>query len=328
MSILCISHKLELAIHDAFKRSKLNSDAEEQLQTVYYLFWRANLKWCLFKKHANVLEIKYRCFKRPGGTRWAEHQVTALNTFLYKIHNLLSFLNDEIALPYNQTMKKEKKCLEGVLKQCQSLEVLLFQSIKVDLLQIIKPTSKALESIKTLLPEDVTIVENTLQQYSDLLERLNGDGVETLREKNVFPTLNKEILHLIIFDKYDTSLGHNTRQDPGHVGAYTFCGCILSGRDLEVRLQNVFNEVILIVEVLKESLEARLSFLSDDPLLSAASVLLDASSYKNRNIEFILKVAEKVHEHFAKPLAENGFIKLCLGESNFEKKYKLGNIIR
>ena len=38
VSILCISHKLELVIHDAFKRSKLNSDAEEQLQTVYYLF--------------------------------------------------------------------------------------------------------------------------------------------------------------------------------------------------------------------------------------------------------------------------------------------------
>ena len=143
VSILCISHKLEFAIHDAFKRSKLNSDAEEQLQTVYYLFRRANLKWCLFKKHANVLEIKYRRFKRPGGTHWVEHQVTALNTFFYNLHNLLSFLNDEIALPYNQTMKKEKTRLEGILKQCQSLEVLLFQSIKVDLLQIIKPTSKA-----------------------------------------------------------------------------------------------------------------------------------------------------------------------------------------
>ena len=93
-------------------------------------------------------------------------------------------------------------------------------------------------------------------------------------------------------------------------------------------LQNVFNEVVLIVEVLKESLEARLSFLSDDPLLSAASVLLDASSYRNHDKEFILKAAEKVYEHFAKPLEENGFIKLRLGESNFEKRNKLGNIIR
>ena len=171
VSIRCISHKLELAVHDAFKRSKLNSDAEEQLQTVYYLFRRANLKWRLFKKHANALEIKYHRFKRPGGTPWVEHQVTALNTFLYNLHNLLRVLNDEIALPYKQTTKKERTRLEGILKQCQSLEVLLFQSIKVDLLQIIKPTSKGLESIKILLPEAVTIAENTLQQYRDLLKK-------------------------------------------------------------------------------------------------------------------------------------------------------------
>ena len=104
------------------------------------------------------------------------------------------------------------------------------------------------------------------------------------------------------------------------MGAYTFCGCILSGRDLEVGLQNVLNEVVLIVEVLKESLEARLSFLSDDPLLSAASVLLNASSYKNHDKEFILKAVKKVYEHFVKPLEENDFIKSRLGESNFEKK--------
>ena len=162
VSILCISHKLELTVHDAFKRSNLNSDAEEPLQTVYYLFRRANLKRRFFKKHANVLEIKYRRFHRPGGTRWVEHQVTALNAFLYNLYNLLSFLNDEIALPYNQTMKKEKTSLEGILRQCQSFEVLIFQSIKIDLLQIIKPTSKALELIKILLPEAVMIVENTL----------------------------------------------------------------------------------------------------------------------------------------------------------------------
>ena len=214
-------------------------------------------------------------------------------------------------------MKKEKTRLEGILKQCQSLEVLLFQSIKVDLLQIIKPTSKGLELIKILLPEAVTIVENTLQQYRDLLERFNEDGVETPRDENIFPTLNEEILQIIIFDEYATSLGHNTRQDPSHMGAYTFCGCILSGQDLGVGLQNVFNEVVLIVEVLKESSEARLSFLSDDPLLSAASVLLDASSYKSHDKEFIVKAAKKVYAHFTKPLEENGFIKLRLGESKF-----------
>ena len=38
IQILCLSRKVELVIYDAFKRSKLNRDAEEQLELVYYLF--------------------------------------------------------------------------------------------------------------------------------------------------------------------------------------------------------------------------------------------------------------------------------------------------
>ena len=49
IQMLCLSHMLELVIHDAFKQSKLNRDAEEQLELVYYLFKRTNLKWGLLK---------------------------------------------------------------------------------------------------------------------------------------------------------------------------------------------------------------------------------------------------------------------------------------
>ena len=38
IQILCLSRKVELVIYDAFKQSKLNRDAEEQLELVYYLF--------------------------------------------------------------------------------------------------------------------------------------------------------------------------------------------------------------------------------------------------------------------------------------------------
>ena len=48
----CANHKAELAIHDAFKVSELNTESERLLNNIYYLFRKANLKWRLFKRQA------------------------------------------------------------------------------------------------------------------------------------------------------------------------------------------------------------------------------------------------------------------------------------
>ena len=41
---LCVSHKLELAIHNAFKASDLKTKAEEQQKSCHYFSKPANLK--------------------------------------------------------------------------------------------------------------------------------------------------------------------------------------------------------------------------------------------------------------------------------------------
>ena len=48
--VWCPSHRLELAIGDAFKTSALNHVCEKGCADVYYLFKRATLRWRLFKK--------------------------------------------------------------------------------------------------------------------------------------------------------------------------------------------------------------------------------------------------------------------------------------
>ena len=80
--ILCPSHKFELALHNAFKISELNSDCEEEYRDIYYMFRKATLKWRLFKRQALFLGMIYLRYKRPDGTRWVEHQVISLKSHL------------------------------------------------------------------------------------------------------------------------------------------------------------------------------------------------------------------------------------------------------
>ena len=70
--ILCPAHKLELAIHNAFKTVPLNTKCENDSVNIYYFFKRGNLKWRLFQRQAIFMGQKLFKYKRPSGTRWVE----------------------------------------------------------------------------------------------------------------------------------------------------------------------------------------------------------------------------------------------------------------
>ena len=40
----CISHKVQLALHDAFTGSQLETDAQKQLENEFYLFKKSNFE--------------------------------------------------------------------------------------------------------------------------------------------------------------------------------------------------------------------------------------------------------------------------------------------
>ena len=52
----CLLHKLELALHDAFTVSQLETDAQKQLEKRFCPFKKTGLKWRLFKQYATILE--------------------------------------------------------------------------------------------------------------------------------------------------------------------------------------------------------------------------------------------------------------------------------
>ena len=104
----CLSHKLQLALRDAFKDISLESSTQNQLQEEFYLFKKATLKWRLFKRYAEIVgQTAYR-YKRPDGTRWVSHQLTAIDDHLRNLPVMLAFSNERVDTPYNAAMKKEK----------------------------------------------------------------------------------------------------------------------------------------------------------------------------------------------------------------------------
>ena len=192
--IWCSSHKLELAVKDAFKNVVLDSEAQQQLEKEYYLFKKATLKWRLFKRYAEIEGKRAYRYKRPAGTRWLHHQQIAIDTHLQNLKIMLSFSNEQIELPYNQTMKKEKERLEGVRREASSLKLLIYQAVKRDVIAYLVPCSLTLEKIDLIMPEAITAIETAQKTVEKLHKKVEELGDQALVDEGLFPTLNKEIL--------------------------------------------------------------------------------------------------------------------------------------
>ena len=65
---------------------------------------------------------------------------------------MLSFTNEQIELPYNPTMKKEKARLEGIRRESSSIKLLIYQAVKRDVIAYRVPCSLTLEKIDLILP--------------------------------------------------------------------------------------------------------------------------------------------------------------------------------
>ncbi len=159
----CPSHRLELAIADAFKDSHLNSVREKLSQEVYHLVKRATLRWRLFKRQAIIEGISIRKYKRPSGTRWVEHQRQYLESHNHNLRILMAFLDQQISAPYNQSIRKVKATLQGIRSDLCRTDRLLFNFVKQDVLAIIQPLTKVLQESEIILPALISSCQRSIK---------------------------------------------------------------------------------------------------------------------------------------------------------------------
>ena len=108
-----------------------------------------------------------------------------------------------IFYPHNSTIKKLKSKLEGVRKSATSVTALIFNSVKPDVLEVVRPMSKILQETSLLSPTlltTCTVTMENISRMSDLIENWKEKG----KIKELFPctlkvldSLEKEFANLI-----------------------------------------------------------------------------------------------------------------------------------
>ena len=188
VKVWCPSHRIELAVRDAFKENEFNNVCEKDQSNIYYLFKRAPLRWRLFKRQAIFMGIKYWKYKRPSGTRWTEHQVANINSNLHNLPILIGFLNQQISMPHNASIKKIKSDLEGYKASICNVDRIIYAAAKKDVLAIIQPLTKIMQENSIILPSVISSCANTLKTFKKLNERVIAEESNILGDTNIFPT--------------------------------------------------------------------------------------------------------------------------------------------
>jgi hypothetical protein len=138
-----------------------------------------------YKQNAHCNEIPYLRYKRPTGTRWTEHQTAALGSYNTNLPRLIGYCNNQIAHPYNSTMKKAvPKLQKRYLNSWKHHKTnhILFNAIKQDILAGITHTTKILQDTQLILPDLITLCSSAQKTVKKLRKLLDENDAEVSRE--------------------------------------------------------------------------------------------------------------------------------------------------
>ena len=119
------------------------------------------------------------------------HQVEALKVHLENLPVMITFTNEQVELPCNATMQKEKSRLEGIRREASDLKLFIYQAIRFDIMRYTVPCSLALESASLLMPKAITQIGSAKRTISKLATVVSNEGISTLNKSQLFPTFRQ-----------------------------------------------------------------------------------------------------------------------------------------
>ena len=200
----------------------------------------------------------------------------------------------------------QSKILNQSLKQCESVTsvtALIFNSVKLDVLEVVQPMSKILQETLLLSPTfltNCTVIMENISWMSDLIENCKEKGkIKELfpRTLKVLDSLEKESANLIP----DRQLRGNDA-----TGNETlFYGYSMKG-NVQNALDKVLNEMKAILKKMKQSFSDRYDCILKDEFILASATFLDTQSFSCLEFDEILASAIKIKDHYSEQLAANG----------------------
>ena len=170
------------------------------------------------------------------------------------------------------------------------------------------------------MPEAITAIERAIRTLSKILTCLSSEGISAMKRADIFPTLNKEILSLLVINPnapvpQEVELGStNTHREE----IVTFGGSIMRAHGIDQSLEKILPPLKEIVTKLVECLKERFDNIITDPFFTTIALLLDTTLYKNKTPTKIYNAAMIVVGRFNDLLMANGFKLECLGTFNQE----------
>ena len=283
----------------------MNSQCQEDVTNVYYLFNKAPLRWRLFKHQAQCNEIPYLRYKRPTGTRWTEHQTAALKSYNTNLALLIGYCNNQIADPYNDSVKKVVPKLQGILGNITKTSHILFNAIKQDILAGLTPMTKVLQDTELILPDLITICSSSQKTVKKLRKLLDKNGPEVFEKADIFPVCSS-FLSSINREDADLFPDRRTRSTINeNFDNYLFNDYLIKGSK-EAAAHQCLHEFRKIIEKLEVSLEERMSSITKDDLFTAVADVLNTQAYVFKTCDELFSKVSVITSKFQSLLIANG----------------------
>jgi hypothetical protein len=166
------SHCVNNYFKDAFAIRVYDDRAVKLLIRAYKLFCHSVLRWKLFKWEALLLLTIVHWYMRVSRPQWLEHQLNALNAFIFNTRVFITFICKQIEKPYNKIMQNSVPKMQGLKNMTLELNVLFYIYIKHDSLTHFLELTKVLQSNVILAPEYLTQCRRGIAQAKRLHEVL------------------------------------------------------------------------------------------------------------------------------------------------------------